>query len=393
MNGLNLEHVYVAIIAGGAGTRLFPYSNPERPKQFCKLNEKGETFIQNVIANFTKIGINKNHFVVITTNKTQTDLAKAQVVPKGVLSQNIHEIKPGLDYGGAMIEATKFVKSIDEEAIVINTPSDQYVEVDEDYRQTIYNAIKTASQGEPVIVGVKVSDLVVVMGCGNAIYKNTGELCFPVESFIEKPKEKEATNIMRAGNSACSTGISIWQIKSFFRTIPEDVTSKVATNDLMKQFKNLKIAVGDFKWYDCGTLFALYEVSRKTPNHKNASFGGGEIDRFKCLNSLFLCDEGYRLHAAGCRDVAVIVTTKDGRPTVAVNGFNQNAELKELAENFPQNEQLLKQAFSIKAHNNNVVLSNISEETITIFVGVDNYTISSHLNSDGVIDVQVSGKL
>ena len=392
MEKLNFEHAYVAIIAGGAGTRLFPYSNPERPKQFCALNDTGITFIQNVVDNFTKIGIRKSHVVVITTNENQTRLAKEQVLSKGVISQNIHQIPPGLDYGGAMIEATKFVKSLDDQAVIINTPSDQFIEIDDDYRNTISNAIVTASQGEPVVVGVKVNDLATVMGCGHAIYEEDDDICFPVERFVEKPNEKEATTIMRAGNSACSTGISVWRVDSFFNYIPEDKPIEMATNVLMEKFPSLKVAVGNFGWHDCGNFKALYEVSKKTPNHKNASFGGGEIERYDCLGSLFLCDDGYRLNAAGCRNVAVIVTTKESKPTIAITDLEQCSTVRKLAEDYAKNKDLLKKSISIEANNNHLAYSNMSEETITFFNYVNGYTVNIHRNSDGVIDVNVSGQ-
>ena len=392
MDKLNFEHVWVAIIAGGAGTRLFPYSNPGRPKQFCILNSDKTTFIQNVIDNFAKIGVKRNRFVVITTNETQTALAREQAIPKGVISQNICQINPDLDYGGAMTEATKFVESLDKDAILVNTPSDQYVKVDDDFKTTIKNGILAAKQDFPVIVGVKVNDLATAMGCGHAIFQESDDACYPVERFVEKPDEKEATRIMRAGNSACSTGISIWKVSTFLEHLPKGPTVKMATNDLMEKFKKLRIAVGSFEWYDCGTLKSLYEVSKKTPHHKNASFGGGEIDRFECRNSLFLCDEGYRLHGAGCFGVAVVVTTMNSQPTVAVIDINQSSRVKQLAEDFSRNEDLLVHDFSTMAHNNHVMFSNVSRETITCFACVDGYTINAYRANDGMVDVYVSGK-
>ena len=392
MDKVSLEHVWVAIIAGGEGTRLFPYSNPDRPKQFCIINHEKKTFIQNVIDNFSKIGIKRNRIVVITTNEVQTELAKEQVLSKGVISQNIHQISPGLDYGGAMIEATKFVKSLDKEAIVINTPADQYIEISDNYKSTIENAIFEVSKNSFVVIGVKVNDLKIATGCGHAIYKEDDSNCHKVLSFVEKPSEAEATKIMRAGNSACSTGISIWKTKAFFKYIPDGNVTKMGTNALMDKLPDLKVAVGDFEWYDCGTLKSLYTVSKKTPHHKNASFGGGEIDRFKSLHSLFLCDEGYRLHAAGCEGVAVVVTTIRSHTAVAVIGLEQSEIVKELAQEFARNEKLLTHDFSTRANNNYVLFSNMSEDTISCFACVNGYSINTYRNDDGTVEVFVSGK-
>ena len=58
------QHIWVAIIAGGQGTRLFPISHPACPKQFCQLDENN-TFIQAVIENFKLIGIKSTQIVIV----------------------------------------------------------------------------------------------------------------------------------------------------------------------------------------------------------------------------------------------------------------------------------------------------------------------------------------
>ena len=181
------KHVWVAIIAGGQGTRLFPISHTNRPKQFCRL-DKRNTFIQAVIENFTGLGVKPTHIVVVTTSEHQTELAKEQVLPRGVLSQNILEISPSFGYAGAMVKAAEFISMLDPEAIVINTPSDQFLVADEDFGSTIDAAIEAAKASQPVIIGVKVNDLVTAMGCGHALYEEVEAPCFPVTGFVEKPK-------------------------------------------------------------------------------------------------------------------------------------------------------------------------------------------------------------
>ena len=90
---MDMEHLWVAIIAGGQGTRLFPISHPGCPKQFCQLDKKN-TFIQAVIENFASLNIKRTHMLVITTDENQTALAKKQCLSRGILSQNIVQIDP-----------------------------------------------------------------------------------------------------------------------------------------------------------------------------------------------------------------------------------------------------------------------------------------------------------
>ena len=95
------KHLWVAIIAGGKGTRLFPISHPARPKQFCRLDENN-TFIQAVVDNFISIGIKATQILIITTDDNQRQLAKDQCLPKGVISPNIVKLSPMLGYAGCM---------------------------------------------------------------------------------------------------------------------------------------------------------------------------------------------------------------------------------------------------------------------------------------------------
>lgn len=389
--------MWLAIIAGGQGTRLFPYSHPDRPKQFCQLNEHNK-FIQEVIKNFTGLGVKPTHIVVVTTDNNQSRLAAEQTLPRGVLSQNICQIGKEEGYTNAMIAASKFIYELDPEATIINTPADQFIVADEDFERTISDAVNTAEEGSPVIVGVKINDLLTAMGCGHAFYRESDEACHPYTSFIEKPNKEYADLIMRAGDSVCNTGINVWRADTVLNPTPLTMSKGQGTAEFMSELSNraeatghhLRVAVGTFEWHDCGTLKSLYEISKKTPNHRNASLGGGQIDRFECLDGLFLCDEGYRLHVTGCIGDSVIVSTIENRPIVAVINKAESARVKKLAEDFSRNRELLVNDFSIMAHNNFVMRSNISHDTIVCFVCVENYIVGTHRADDGDIDVYVS---
>ncbi len=386
------KHVWVAIIAGGQGTRLFPISHTNRPKQFCRL-DKRNTFIQAVIENFTGLGVKPTHIVVVTTSEHQTELAKEQVLPRGVLSQNILEISPSFGYAGAMVKAAEFISMLDPEAIVINTPSDQFLVADEDFGSTIDAAIEAAKASQPVIIGVKVNDLVTAMGCGHALYEEVEAPCFPVTGFVEKPKREEADRIMRQGNSACNTGINVWRASTVLSATEGIQLVGLATDDFMKLLGELKIAVGNFEWHDCGTLKSLYEVSKKTPNHKNASLGNGSFERNNCRGSLLYASRGMELRVTGAKDDAVIFTIINEKPIIVVAKLAESQRIKDLAEDYSRHEAFLTDDFSFGARNNVVLGSNVSDELIVGFVGVENYAVYVHKRSDGTLEAAVSKQL
>lgn len=393
------KNIWAAIIAGGQGTRLFPISHNDCPKQFCQLDERN-TFIQATIKNLLQAGVKSNQIVIITTNDNQTQLAKEQTLSRGILSQNIYQIDPDFGYAGAMAKASDFIYNLDPDAIVINTPADQYLLADEEFVGTIDKALSEAETGYAVIVGVKVNDIVTAMGCGHALYKESDDPCFEVTGFVEKPDFEQADKIMRQGNSACNTGINIWQAKTlllalskssieglptFIRGIPTDV--------LMAKLGNLKIAVGNFEWQDCGTLKSLYQISKKTPNHKNASLGEGSFERNGCRGSLLYAAEGMELRVTGAQDDAVIFTTINESPIIVVAKLSESQRIKALAEDYSAHEDILTDDFSFGARNNIVLGSNISDDLIVGFVGVKNYAVYVHKKSDGTLEAAVSQQL
>jgi len=386
-----LEHVWVAIIAGGQGTRLFPLSHPERPKQFCQLTEK-DTFIQSVIKNFTWFDIPATRFVVVTTNQCQTDLAIEQTLPRGILSQNILQISPLYGYAGAMVKAAEFIYNLDPDAIIINTPSDQYLKLDDSFATAIDNAIVAAKKGRAVVVGVKVNDLVVATGLGHAVFDPKDKSpCPAIMNFVEKPDKKEANRLMRAGNSAANTGINVWAAQTVLEaTAALDTSHGLATDVLMSHLgSRLDLSSGNFVWHDCGTLQSFYKILPKTPNHKNATLGI-HVERYDCRNSLFVCaEEGYILCATGFRDVSLVVATIEDRTVAVAASLAESQKVKQLAERYDEHREYLIEDFSFNARNNIVMRGNV-ENAFAGFVGVENVIIHFYKQPDGRIRIHAS---
>ena len=390
---MDMEHLWVAIIAGGQGTRLFPNSHPGCPKQFCQLDKKN-TFIQAVIENFASLNIKRTHMLVITTDENQTALAKKQCLSRGILSQNIVQIDPNLGYAGAMIYATQCIYLLDKDAVVISTPSDQYLSANEDFRDTIKAAyFQVDESDDAVIIGVKINDIVTAMGCGHAIYQEDYGPCYQVTSFVEKPDRILADKIMRQGNSACNTGINVWRAYTINKLFTGHSYKGISTDELMDSLDNLRVSVGNFDWHDCGTLKSLYEISKKTPNHKNASLGGGTFERIDCRRSLFYADEGMELHVSDAEDVAVLFTVINEKPILVIAKLSESQKIKRLAEDYLKHEDILTADFSMGARNNIILRSSISDEIVAGFVGVNNYYVYVYRKPDGVLSAIVSQPL
>ncbi|MBR0480688.1 hypothetical protein IJJ46_02605 [Candidatus Saccharibacteria bacterium] len=411
------KDVYLAIIAGGQGTRLFPLSHPDCPKQFCVLREDGSgsvTFIQDTAKRFMNVGVRPQNVVVITTNDRQEELAKEQLVPLGVIEPNIIQVSADYGYASSMLKATEFCSHLNSEAIVINTPSDQYIEGD-NFENAIVAAINNVRSGHPTIVGVKINDLNTFTGCGHARYDNTASgPIYKIDGFVEKPSKEKAISMMRADNTACNTGINVWRAKDVLSTAPmTEVEARLAvyrerckqgdqvkienfqigTAELMGKFPELHLVVCNFKWFDCGTLKSFYTIQKKTPHHKNASIG--EVYRTGCLNSLFITQPGIKLFATDIQDCAVVVNVINGKIYIVDVDMEYSQQVRELVEKYSSNKELLLKHFSLYgAYNNILVETNLSPEVCCGFIGprASKHQVVPIKLPDNQIIIQVSGQ-
>ena len=392
---MKFEHVWAAIIAGGKGTRLFPISHPDCPKQFCQMNEM-ETFIQATVRRLRTLGITASKIVVITTNSRQLELAKRQLLPLGVLSVNIYQINERFGYAGAMVKAAEFIRKNDEKAVIVNTPADQYIGKEKEFTEVMLTAIREAEMGLPVMVGVKTGDIVTAMGCGHVSYEGKGPIFDKIGDFIEKPDRETAEVILRYDNTACNTGINVWSAKTLLETISsgEIGSSGLATDVLMNRFKKVRVAVGHFIWFDCGTLKAIYDINSNiaTPNHKNVSIGSGcdQVDRTGCQNNLFYTINGVEIDATGLENVAVVANNINNKIFIGVVALDQSQKVRDLAEHFAD-EGLVPNYFTIDGVNNVSMPSNLPRKNYQVgFVGVNNCAVYVHKDRRGDIRVAVS---
>jgi mannose-1-phosphate guanylyltransferase len=283
---------YALIMAGGVGSRFWPVSRTEHPKQFIDFFGVGKTLIQSTYDRFLRICPPENIFIV--TNEIYIDLIKAQLPAledNQVLAEPImRNTAPCVAYGAMKITA------INPDATIIVAPSDHTIANLDAFVAAIEQSLEAASKNDCLItLGIKPSRP--DTGYGYIQYTehnlHTDEQIHKVKLFTEKPNVELATTFIQSGDFLWNAGIFIWSAKSinnaFRKHLPEmheifHLGQNVYNTDqernfistaylqctnisidfaIMEKAENVYVLPADFGWSDLGTWASIYEMAEK----------------------------------------------------------------------------------------------------------------------------------
>lgn len=289
-----MNHTYVIIMAGGIGTRFWPFSRTSYPKQFHDVLGMGRTLLQQTADRFDGICPPENIFIV--TSSLYKDLCQQQLPQLSddqVLCEPIaRNTAPCIAY------ACYKIAQHDPEANIIVAPADHIILKEEEFKRTIQAALdETKDQDILVTLGIQPSRP--DTGYGYIQYvssEGTDESdsqIKKVKTFTEKPHLELAQQFVDSGEFVWNAGIFVWNvqaiIKAFKTHLPEvaeifeegadayytdteaafidkaySLTKSISIdNGVMEKAHNVYVVLSDFGWSDLGTWKSLYEVSDK----------------------------------------------------------------------------------------------------------------------------------
>lgn len=309
---MNKNH-YVAILAGGIGSRFWPASRTAFPKQFLDILNTGKTLIQYTFERYASFILKENIFIL--TAAEYVDIVKEQlpeIDSANILAEpNRKNTAPCIAY----IAFKLFEK--DKNASLIVAPSDHLVLDNNEFKTVSLTALSFAAQNNAfVTLGIKPA------------YPNTGygyiqhemqaiaDNIFKVKTFTEKPNTELATAFITSGDFLWNAGIFIWQVKDvilafeqyqpemydvfedgkeLFNTPEEknalDRIYPLCTNisidyAIMEKANNVYVIPSSIGWSDLGTWNSAYDNLEKD-YFGNAVAGDNVmiIDSTKCIIS------------------------------------------------------------------------------------------------------------
>ena len=204
------EHTNIVIMAGGIGSRLWPVSTPEMPKQFIDLLGVGKSLLQLTVERFRSVAGIAGMWVV--TSENYVDIVRKQL-PEMPADHILAEPVPR-NTAPCIAYACWRIMREDPEANIVVTPSDAIVLKTELFSAIISKALEfTASTSSIVTVGIHPDRPETGYGY---ICSSSKEECnvVKVNEFREKPDRETAERYLAAGNYFWNAGIFVWSVST-----------------------------------------------------------------------------------------------------------------------------------------------------------------------------------
>ena len=323
------KNYYAVIMAGGVGSRFWPMSTQEYPKQFHDMLGTGDSLIQKTFSRLEKLIPSEN--ILISTNKRYKKLVLEQLentTPKQLLLEPcMRNTSPCILYAALKINA------INPDGVMIVAPSDHWIENEIEFINNIETSFEFCQKSD-VLMTLGIQPNSPNTGFGYIQYENNDTEIKKVKQFTEKPNLENAKKFIESGDYLWNAGIFIWSVKSILKafetSLPEMYSLFCKANNvyntefeddfintnyvnaenisidygILEKSANVHVLPVNFDWNDLGTWGSLYN---KLPKDKqlNASVGGKTIFR-DSSNNMIRTQNGKRVVIQGLNDYIVI---------------------------------------------------------------------------------------
>lgn len=319
-------------MAGGIGSRFWPMSTEEFPKQFHDILGTGKTMIQQTFERIRQVVPTENIFVI--TNTEYIDLTQNQLpeLPKN----NIVGEPMMRNTSACNIYMTNKIAQINPDANIIVLPADHLILKEQAFCEKVTFAFETAQQNDYLItLGIQPTRPDTGYGYIQYIGDKTQEIC-KVKTFTEKPNLETAKKFLETGEYLWNAGIFIWNVKSiqkaFSNYLPEmakqfstdayntdeeinyikniypNVEKISIDNGILEKADNVFVIPADLGWSDLGTWTSVFENAERDENQNAKSLNSivynanGNIIRIKNKEKIAVID--------GLNDYIVVDTEK-----------------------------------------------------------------------------------
>jgi mannose-1-phosphate guanylyltransferase len=332
----DLKHVYACLLAGGHGTRFWPVSREEHPKQLLKLFSE-KTLIEETYARIKPLLPDER--ILIATSRLLG--SKLREMFPSIPSQNFIEEPVRRNTSACTGLVAKIIQARDKDAVLVLLPSDHYITDQDAFLDVIQSAIHYAGKGKIVTIGI--TPTIPETGYGyikfgeyysepvqpdidQSVSKHRARI---ISCFVEKPDYHAAINYLRTGTYLWNSGIFIFRagtilenIKTFLPSLYDCLDEIVKLSGepgnkiqevyekapdisidygVMEKSKDILVILASFGWSDVGSWRALSDF----PNDEYGNFTFGDVIAIDSQENVLYSSRGL-LAVLGLEGIVVV---------------------------------------------------------------------------------------
>lgn len=281
------ENNYCVIMSGGVGSRFWPYSRKNLPKQFLDFFGTGRSLLQQTFDRFNKLIPAEN--ILIVTNELYANLVQQQLPqlhPQQIL------LEPSRRNTAPCIAwASYHIRALNPNANIVVAPSDHLILKEDEFLGAVEKGLEFVAKADKLLtLGIKPNRPETGYGYIQIAEKESENL-YKVKTFTEKPELELAKLFVASGEFYWNSGLFMWNVNNIIKAIEEylpDVVMNLKSDvygtseemafinehfpactnvsidfGVMEKAENVYVLLGDFGWSDLGTWGSLYDLSKK----------------------------------------------------------------------------------------------------------------------------------
>ena len=281
-----LKDAYAVILAGGIGSRFWPVSREDNPKQFVDILGTGKTLIQDAFERYEKLVPVENIYVI--TNSRYSELVKKQLPKLG--DQQILAEPVGKNTAACVAYAAHKISEISKDGVLIVAPSDHLIQDENTFIQQIHTAHRFAKKTDALVtLGLKPHRPDTGYGYIQFDQNEVSDGVNKVITFTEKPPLELANKFLESGDFLWNSGMFVWRIECILKALQEflpelnmsfsevkgayntnleskhidriysEIASISIDNGILEKADNVYVLPSSFGWSDLGTWKSVQE--------------------------------------------------------------------------------------------------------------------------------------
>jgi mannose-1-phosphate guanylyltransferase len=287
------KNYYAILMAGGIGSRFWPVSTRDFPKQFHDMLGSGETLIQKTFSRLSQIIPKEN--ILILTHESYNDLILEQLP---MVKQEQIVLEPAMrNTAPCILYASLKIKKLNPNAVMVVAPSDHWIEDEMQFVANLQRSFDLCEREESLMT-LGILPTAPNTGYGYIEFdKLDSRSIKKVVQFREKPDSKTARRFIQSRNYLWNAGIFIWSVKSILKAFEEfqpemfvlfmegyEIYNSDKENSfiqenypkaenisidyaIMENAQNVYVLPATFDWNDLGTWGSLHEKLPKDDNN------------------------------------------------------------------------------------------------------------------------------